>query len=208
MLLGLGFNQNPYDTCVFNKEVGGKKLTIVVYVDDLLCSCVDKRILESFIAELRGKFKQVKVSDFDMFEYLGYEIDNTGPVLRVTMKKFSKMVLEELGVVGESWVPAEEDLLQRDEGSPLLDASSKKQFHRTVARLNYLVKRLRLEFLLCVNVLCSFVTCPTDQDAAKLAKILCFLNKTRELGLSFQKGAPLRLRRSVLTPRMASLVRV
>lgn len=193
VLLELGYVQNDYDMCVFNREVEGKKITVVVYVDDLLCSCVDKRLLDSFVAELRTKFKQVKVSEYDNFEYLGYEVDNTGAKLQVTMKKFSKLVLHEAGVMGESWVPAETDFLTRDSTSALLGAAEKKRFHSTVARLNYLVKRLRFDFLLCVNVLCSFVTCPTDQDAARLEKILCFLNKTSERGLNFTKGVPVKL---------------
>ena len=37
-----GFTANPRDLCVFNKSIKGKQFTIVVYVDDLKMTCVDK----------------------------------------------------------------------------------------------------------------------------------------------------------------------
>ena len=36
-----GFRINPYDPCVANKMIGGKRLTVCWHVDDLKISCVD-----------------------------------------------------------------------------------------------------------------------------------------------------------------------
>ena len=38
-----GFTANPRDICVFNKDVKGNQFTILVYVDDLKMTCVDKK---------------------------------------------------------------------------------------------------------------------------------------------------------------------
>ena len=36
-----GFKINPYDSCMANKMIGGKQLTLCWHVDDLKISCVD-----------------------------------------------------------------------------------------------------------------------------------------------------------------------
>ena len=38
-----GFMANPRDICVFNKDVEGNQFTILVFVDDLKMTCVDKK---------------------------------------------------------------------------------------------------------------------------------------------------------------------
>ena len=48
----MSFTLNPYDTCVANKIVNGKKLTILWYVDDVKISHVDEEVVEATIKEL------------------------------------------------------------------------------------------------------------------------------------------------------------
>ena len=55
-LLGLAFIQNPYDICVFNKEVCGVQVTLTLYVDDLMITCFDVEVLGTTILEIRGLF--------------------------------------------------------------------------------------------------------------------------------------------------------
>ena len=86
VLIQLGFGQNTYDPCVFNRQVNGKQMTICLYVDDLLVSGPDKPSLDRFVAELRKEFKEVKVSEPNLFEYLGYEVDARGD--EILVKKY------------------------------------------------------------------------------------------------------------------------
>ena len=41
-LLSRGFKANTFDPCVFNKDFKGDQLTILLYVDDLMISCVNR----------------------------------------------------------------------------------------------------------------------------------------------------------------------
>ena len=38
-----GFKANTFDPCVFNKYFHGDQLTILLYVDDLMISCVNRQ---------------------------------------------------------------------------------------------------------------------------------------------------------------------
>ena len=42
-LLSGGFKANTFDPCVFNKDFKGDQLTILLYVDDLMISCVNRQ---------------------------------------------------------------------------------------------------------------------------------------------------------------------
>ena len=44
VLLSMGYTQNVVDKCVFNKLVDGVQVTIMLYVDDLLATCIDGRL--------------------------------------------------------------------------------------------------------------------------------------------------------------------
>ena len=49
LLVEWGFVINPYDSCVANKMVNGKQLTVVWHVDDLKISHVDTSVTDHFI---------------------------------------------------------------------------------------------------------------------------------------------------------------
>ena len=51
-----GFVPNRYDSCVVNKMVNGKQLTVAWHVDDLKVSHVEERALEDFIAMMEDEF--------------------------------------------------------------------------------------------------------------------------------------------------------
>ena len=46
ILKDMVFELNPYDTCVVNRMVNGKQLTIVWHVDDCISSHMEKAVLE------------------------------------------------------------------------------------------------------------------------------------------------------------------
>ena len=51
-----GFVPNRYDSCVVNKMVNGKQLTVAWHVDDLKVSHVQESALEDFIAMMENEF--------------------------------------------------------------------------------------------------------------------------------------------------------
>ena len=73
-LVGLGFEQNLYDECTWNKMVNGEQLTVVFHVDDLKASHKDQTVLDEFIKQLKdifGKQDELTESTGLVHEYLG-----------------------------------------------------------------------------------------------------------------------------------------
>jgi len=53
------FQKNPYDPCVWNKQVKGKQLTICFHVNDCKISHVDSNVLDDTIKWFREEFESV-----------------------------------------------------------------------------------------------------------------------------------------------------
>lgn len=59
------------DPCLFTRKKNGKKLIIVIYVDDGLVAGSDKREIDLFVKEVKKEFK-VTIGFFDSF--LGIQV--------------------------------------------------------------------------------------------------------------------------------------
>ena len=71
-----GFKVNPYDPCVANKMTkGGKQMTVIWHVDDLMASCVDDfelTKLSCYLAKLYGPKLTMHVGD--KHDHLGVDM--------------------------------------------------------------------------------------------------------------------------------------
>ena len=55
-----GFRINPYDSCVANKMISGKDLTVCWPVDDLKISCVDANEVKQMIQWLKSEYVEMQ----------------------------------------------------------------------------------------------------------------------------------------------------
>ena len=53
----MGFEVNPYDPCVANRDVNGSQCTVVWHVDDLKVSHKGEAVVTSFLQELGRRNK-------------------------------------------------------------------------------------------------------------------------------------------------------
>ena len=73
-----GFTPNQYDSCVVNKMVAGKQLTVAWHVDDLKISHEKDKALDEFIGMMQSEFGQdapLSVSHGPVQDYLGMTLD-------------------------------------------------------------------------------------------------------------------------------------
>jgi hypothetical protein len=184
-LMGMGFKDNPYDKCVFNKMIDGKQCTIVVYVDDLKISCVLETAVEGVIAELQKVYKKIKIKRGKEFDYLGMSLDfQTKGLLKLHMKGYIDEVIKEMDYNGKVPVtPATKFLFEVDPKGVKLSEGKREKFHSVVASLLYLAKRGRPDVLLAVIFLTTRVSCADEDDWKKLERVIGYLKGTREMEL-------------------------
>ena len=181
VLVQMGFVPNKVDPCVFNKDIGGKQCTILVYVDDLLITCVEAGAVNQVIEQLGAAFGgDVKSSQEKDLSYLGMHLKLEAGKITVSMEAYLAGVLEEYGVKGTVTTPATSSLFNLSSTSSALGVREAKKFHTMVAKLLYLAKRARMDILLPIAFLTTRVKAPTTEDAAKLDRVMKYLNGTKQ----------------------------
>ena len=190
-LEAIGFEFNPYDPCVANRNVNGKQQTIRFHVDDLLSSHVDPKVNDDFydwMQEKYGKIKPVKATRGKIHEYLGMTLDfsKKGKV-KIRMVEYIKRMLKEFPIKFDvsqvSNTPASNDLLDIGKGEKLND-EMREIFHSFVAKGLFVSKRARLDIAPTISVLSTRVQKPNDDDWKKLVRLMKYLNGTQELHLT------------------------
>ena len=183
--LGLGFIQNPYDICVFNKDVRGVQVTTTLYVDDLMITSVDEGVLNASALEIQGLFDGSTVHKGKVHSYLGmiFDFESDGRV-SIKMDGSVEDIITEYGVNGTAPSPAGTDLFIMDINSEVLSQPDAERFHSRVAKLPYMAKRARPDLLTAVGFLATRVSNPTQEDWKKLARALKYVNGTRNMWLT------------------------
>ena len=189
-LIKEGFVKNEYDDCTFNKLVNGEQITVQFHVDDLKISHKHQSIINAFLTGLRsefGKEDELTESKGSKHEYLGMTIDYslTDKVVFTMFDYLEDIVVEAPDDLksSRSCYPGNDNLFKVDPTSPLLSTTRADLFHRMVARLLFASKRARPDIQVCVAFLCTRVKAPTEEDYAKLGKVITYLSATIHLPL-------------------------
>jgi hypothetical protein len=111
----------------------------------------------------------------------------------LSMEGYVKDLLLKYGPYPSATTPGAHDLFVINE-SPPIGRDKREMFHSAVMTLHYLAKRVRPDILAAVSFCATRVLAPTDQDYAKLKRILGYLSITLEQKLLLRIGANLEVR--------------
>ena len=133
----LGFECNPYDPCVMNRNINGVQQTVVFHVDDVKASCINKQENETLIEFLKKKYEieglpGLKVNRGKEHDFLGMKLDfsKKGKVI-IDMKKYvSELIVfsKKHAKDNKSKTPASDWLFQVRDDSKKLDKERKEFF--------------------------------------------------------------------------------
>ena len=182
----IGFEFNPYDPCVANRMVNGKKHTMRFHVDDLMSSHMEAKVNDQFLIWLNkkyGGYGAVKATRGKRHDYLGMTLDfSTDGTVVVDMCDYvSNMLVDclmDLGVKDTSPTPALDNLFETGQSAPL-DRVQAELFHTIVAKALFLCKRGRPDIHLPTAYLCTRVRMPLTDDLIKLRRMMKYLNGSR-----------------------------
>jgi hypothetical protein len=197
---------NPYDPCVWNRDIVGKQMRICFHVDDCKILHLDPKVINYTIAWLRDEHESVftngsgmmKVARGKVHKYLGMTLDfATSKIVKVTMLKYVDEIVgswdkacSELNdgykaISGRKRIAtaAPDDLFKVDEDAVILDQARAKAFHNITAKGIYVTKRARPNISLSIAFLTTRFKGPDIDDWRKLCHLVEYLRSTRELPL-------------------------
>ena len=191
-LADLGFVPNPVDPCVWNKTVNGSQITVVIFVDDILATCVDPAVITWLIGEIVNEFDEVQGGLSDDFSYLGMHVRREIDKVHVSMEGYENDVVEYSGITGVRSSPATANLFEVGDSAPL-NSKDRAEFHTITAKLLYLSHRARPDIALAVSYLTTRVTCSNQDDMGKLHRVLMYINGSLGKGITLSCDGPLRV---------------
>ena len=174
-----GFMPNQYDSCVVNKMVDGKQLTMAWHVDNLKISHEKEEALDEFIGMMQSEFGQdgpLSISHGPDQDYLGMTLDfsEKGRVM-VKMHDYVKTMLNDApsSMDGKAATPAAAHLFKVNTENPKLLGKEKKDlFVHLVMQGLYLSQRGWPDIRTAISFLCSHLKCPDEDDYKKLTRLI------------------------------------
>ena len=90
-----GFNSSFADPCLYIRNRNGRKLILVLYVDDGLIASSNKEDVDKFLTDLKKSF-QISCSEAKF--YLGLEIAQEKDGIKITQKGYIKNILKKFNL--------------------------------------------------------------------------------------------------------------
>jgi hypothetical protein len=182
------FEMNPYDPCVWNKDIDDSQMTVIFHVDDGLASHKNATRVTEFLSKLQAIYGQtdpLTITRGKKHEYLGMSIDFTrkGEV-RLSMYDYVHKLINRLpkDMLGERATAAPEYLFKTSGTlAKKLSPEQSDEFHNLTATVLYLSIRTRADLQLAVGFLCTRVKSPDEHDRKKLTHLMKYLQRTRFL---------------------------
>jgi hypothetical protein len=180
-LESIGFVFNPYDPYVANREIKGSQQTVSFYVDDLKSSHVLARIDDLFtiwlnkLYELYDPHGEITVTRGTSHVYFEMRFDYSvqGQVTIDMVDLMTKAFVEFPFELSKSMpIPADENIFQLDDWSPLLDQERAEIFHMFVAKVLFAWKRSSYDFQVAVAMLYTRAKSATEENWKKLLRML------------------------------------
>ena len=177
-LTSLGFESNWVSVCILNLERDGRKLTLILYVDDILILWSNYSDTKWLIGKLNGEFNNSLTHEtYKGFTYLGMyvEIDDQGWYF-VDMEEYQRnAVISYCGdenKIMNTTTPASSDLFKLEVLAKRLSEKETKNYHSAAARVLYVTNRIRAAAKVACGLACTRVQEATVDDQKKLRKLL------------------------------------
>lgn len=177
-----GMVRSASDYSVFFRHQQGKRIILVVYVDDIIITGDDEVGITKLKQFLQSQFQ---ISDLGRLRYfLGIEVSRSPQGILLSQRKYVLDMLAECGLLGckpvdTPMLPTRKLLLE--DGDPMKDP---ERYRRLIGKLNYLtVTRPDISFT--VSVLSQFMAAPYTGHWDAALRVLRYLKTTPGLGILY-----------------------
>ena len=190
-LIENGFEQCRADPCIFRKIVDGVVVMIVgVYVDDLLVGG-SKEDCDSLLKSLNQKFPTKDLGECTWYDGCGIERDLSAGKIRLSQQAYIGHILKRFDIRKTSDIPASPgaDLGPRRDD----EAEGDWPVREAIGSLMWLSTMTRPDITNAVRAVARCAHAPSQRLWSGVMKILEYLNGSRELAITFERGGGLEL---------------
>ncbi|CAA7029149.1 unnamed protein product [Microthlaspi erraticum] len=176
-------------TLLFVRNVNGKYLAVLVYVNDIIITSNCDSEVDQLKEDLKKAFR---LRDLGALRYfLGLEIARSKRGISVCQRKYILELLEDTGLLAckPSSFPMDPSVkLVQDSAEPVIE--NIKLYRRLVGKMMYLTIT-RPDITYAVTKLCQFASAPKQSHLKAAYKVLHYLKSTIGLGLFYSADSNL-----------------
>lgn len=187
-----GFERSQSEHTLYVKRQGKDDILLVaLYVDDLVYTGNNKKMVENFKIEMMKKYE---MSDLGLLHhFLGIEVYQDEYGVFICQKRYAENILKKFGMNGCK--PADIPLvvngkLKKEDGGRLVDAS---MYRSLVGSLFYLTAT-RPDLMFAASLLSRFMSKPSHLHLGAAKGVLRYIMGTMEHGIRFQKNSKLEVK--------------
>ena len=189
-LLAWGLIQSLSDPNLYFAHIGSHTVALLVYVDDILLTGSDSRLISQLKTHLQHQFKTNDLGP--LHRYLGVQFDRTTNGLHMHQRPYALSILQffHMEDCKHSLTPLHEGLsLSKHSDTPLVDPTL---YRMLVGKLLFLTKT-RPDLIHAVSVVSRFMQNPQEAHLQAAKHILRYVRRYPDLGLFFKQGEENRL---------------
>ncbi|KAH9766800.1 retrovirus-related pol polyprotein from transposon RE1 [Citrus sinensis] len=189
-LVQWGFHISKSDTSLFIKHAGTDILLILIYVDDILVTGSNSKLIGNVIQQLNSEFALKDLWDFHYF--LGIEVTPSVQGIHLSQTKYIGDILQRANMLDSKGCVtpmSTSKKLHKDKGAAFENPSL---YRSIVGSLQY-VLLTRPDLAFTVNKLSQFLSAPTILHWQACKMVLRYLQSTANYGLQFFNSGSLSL---------------
>ena len=181
-LIEFGFICSRSDPSLFTYHKDSKSLVLLLYVDDILLTGSDERLLEVLLQALHSRFA-MKDMGYPKY-FLGIEMEQHSGGIFLHQQAYVKDILHQAAMSDCNPMPTPLHAKMEDINT---EPFSKPTYYRSLAgKLQYLtISRPDIQY--AVNVVCQRMHSPSVTDFGLLKRIMRYIKGTLHLGLHIKK---------------------
>ncbi|KXJ62466.1 hypothetical protein RP20_CCG008066 [Aedes albopictus] len=183
VLVEMGFEQSATDSCLYTKVVSGKRVYLLVYVDDIMIGCEDEAQIDSVYEQLKRYFEVTNLGEPN--DFLGLKIECKDRKYSVSVGGYIDRVADRFGLreAKRAKTPMEEGFASSEDESPKL--SDDNEYRSLVGALLYISVCARPDVAASVAILGRKVSSPSEADWVAAKRVVRYLKATKEWKLSY-----------------------
>ena len=175
------FRRSENDHALYTKKVNGKILIVCIYVDDLIVTGDDDRMIEEFKTAMKNEFE---MSDLGLLNYfLGMEVVQDEEGISLSQECYAKKLLEKFNMKDCKTMetPLVPHSKSQEDGEEFTDP---KIYRSLVGGLLYLTAT-RPDLMFSASYLSRYLKEPRSKHLKGAKRVLRYIKGTSDMGLHF-----------------------
>lgn len=181
VLVMLGFKSSAAEQCLYVKTVNGKKVFLLVYVDDILLAGHSEAEVKNIITDLSKEFELTDLGEVRHF--LGLEVIHEEDCYLIRLKIYIEQLIVKNGMEDAkiSKSPMDSGFLKVEEKGEKFEDTTK--YRSLVGGLLYLAVIARPDIAVSTAILGRSFSVPCEADWSAAKRVLRYLKATKDLYL-------------------------